>query len=146
MRGRPAVEVASVRAGPNLRSVSVDEQTIENRLRTRPPRAIRFEPKGTEIRTTNRVPRVLHLQMGRQACLQLIIKYILDMATLACLTVQLVHTLGTWPRFVPWPPLAGTSTTGHRRVRPFAVGTILILATWGRRWHQLLEALGNFAL
>ena len=84
--------------------------------------------------------------MGRQACLQLIIKYILDMATLACLTVQLVHTLGTWPRFVPWPPLEGTSTTWHRRVRPVAVRTILIPATWGRRWHQLLEALGNFAL
>ena len=97
-------------------------------------------------RTTNRVPRVLHLHMGRQACLQVIIKYILANVTLAFLAVQLVHTLGTWPRFVPWPPPAGTSTTWHRRVRPVAVGTILIPATWGRRWQQLLEAPCNFAL
>ena len=90
-------------------------------------------------RTTNRVPRVLHLHMGRQACLQVIIKYIRDMATLACLAVQLVHTLGTWP-------LAGTSTTWYRQEKPLAVWTILIPATWGRPWHQLLEALDNFEL
>ena len=90
-------------------------------------------------RTTNRVPRVLHLHMGRQACLQVIIKYILDMATLACLAVQLVHTPSTWP-------LAGTSTTWYRQEKPLAVWTILIPATWGRLWHQLLEALDNFEL
>ena len=71
--------------------------------------------------------------------MQLIIKYILDMATLACLTVQLVHTLGTWP-------LAGTSTTWYRQEKPLVIRTILIPATWGRRWHQLLEALDNFEL
>ena len=106
-----------------------------------------MEPQPEAQRTTNRVPRVLHLHMGRQACLQVIIKYILDMATLAYLTVQLVHTRGT-------RPLAGTSTTWrrrvhttwHRRVRLFTAWTILIPATWGRRWHQLLEALVNFAL
>ena len=76
--------------------------------------------------------------MGRQACLQVIIKYILANVTLACLAVQLVHTLGTWP-------LAGTSTTWYRQEKPLAVWTILIPATWGRRWHQLLEALVNFA-
>ena len=91
------------------------------------------------LRTTNRVPRVLHLHMGRQACLQVIIKYILDMATLACLAVQLVHTRSTWP-------LAGTSTTWYRQKKPLAIRTILIPATWGRLWHQLLEALDNFEL
>ena len=90
-------------------------------------------------RTTNRVPRVLHLHMGRQVCLQVIIKYILDMATLACLAVQLVHTLGT-------RPLAGTSTTWYRQEKPLVIRTILIPATWGRLWHQLLEALDNFEL
>ena len=90
-------------------------------------------------RTTNRVPRVLHLHMGRQACLQVIIKYILANVTLAFLAVQLVHTPGTWP-------LAGTSTTWYRQEKPLAVWTILIPATWGRLWHQLLEALDNFEL
>ena len=90
-------------------------------------------------RTTNRVPWVLHLHMGRQACLQVIIKYILENVTRACLAVQLVHTLGTWP-------LAGTSTTWYRQEKPLAVWTILIPATWGRLWHQLLEALDNFEL
>ena len=105
----------------------------------------RRRPIFVGARTTNRVPWVLHC-MGMHACMLLIIKYILDMATLACLAVQLIHVPGTWSRIVPWPPLASTSTTWHRRVQLLAVRTIWIPPTWGRPWDQLLEALGNFAL
>ena len=48
-------------------------------------------------------------------------------------------SLGTWP-------LGSTSTTWYRQEKPLAVWTILIPATWGRLWHQLLEALDNFEL
>ena len=99
-------------------------------------------------RTTNRVPRVLDLHWGMHACMLLIIKYILDMATLACLAVQLVHLRGTRPRYLPWPPLASTttSTAWRRQEKPPAVQTIWIPPTRRRPWDQLLEALDNFAL